>query len=67
MLEQLGLRARRVLKKPGKVAVSLVVNLSESEARIVLESLIAREREMAEVCATSEDEDLVARNWQRSH
>lgn len=40
--------------------MSLVVNLSESEARIVLESLVAREHEMAEVCATSEDEDLVA-------
>lgn len=40
--------------------MSLVVNLSESEARIVLESLVAREQEMAEVCATSEDEDLVA-------
>jgi hypothetical protein len=40
--------------------VSLVVNLSESEARIVLESLVAREREMAGICATSDDEDLVA-------
>jgi hypothetical protein len=38
----------------------LVVNLSESEARIVLESLAAREREMAEVCARSDDEDLIA-------
>jgi len=38
----------------------LVVNLSESEARILLESLIARERQMAEVCATSDDEDRVA-------
>lgn len=40
--------------------MSLVVNLSESEARILLESLIARERQVIEVCETSDDEDLVA-------
>jgi hypothetical protein len=40
--------------------VSLTVNLSESEAKILLESLVARERQMAEICATSDDADLVA-------
>jgi len=40
--------------------MSLVLRLSESEAKILLESLITRERQMAEVCETSDDEDLVA-------
>lgn len=40
--------------------MSLVLSLSESETRILLESLAIRERQMAEVCATSDDEDLVA-------
>ena len=40
--------------------MSLVVNLSESEAKILLESLVAREQQMAEVCKTSDDPDLVA-------
>jgi hypothetical protein len=40
--------------------VSLAVNLSESEVKILLESLVARERQMAEICATSDDADVVA-------
>jgi hypothetical protein len=40
--------------------MNLALELSESEAKIVLEALAARERQMAETCATSEDEDLVA-------
>ena len=41
-------------------SVSLTVNFSESEVKILLESLIARERQMAETCATSDDPDVVA-------
>jgi hypothetical protein len=37
-----------------------MLTLSESEAKILLESLSLRERQMAEICATSEDEDHVA-------
>jgi hypothetical protein len=40
--------------------VRLPVNLSDSEAKILLESLVARERQMAEICATSDDADVVA-------
>lgn len=40
--------------------MSLVVNLSESEAKILLESLVAREQEMANICETSDDPDVVA-------
>lgn len=32
----------------------------ESEAKIILESLIKQESEMAEICDTSDDEDLIA-------
>jgi hypothetical protein len=40
--------------------MSLVVSLSESEVKILLESLVARERHMAALCATSDDADVVA-------
>ncbi len=39
---------------------SLVLNLVESEAKIILESLIEKEQAMAEVCDTSTDENLIA-------
>jgi len=38
----------------------LELTLSESEAKIVLEALMKREEEMAEICRSSEDEDMVA-------
>jgi hypothetical protein len=38
----------------------LELNLSESETKIVLEALLKREDEMAEICRSSDDEDLVA-------
>jgi hypothetical protein len=40
--------------------MSLAVSLSESDAKIILEALTSREREMTEICAMSDDEDLVA-------
>lgn len=40
--------------------MSLTVELSASEAKILLEALEARDRQMAETCASSDDEDLVA-------
>ena len=38
----------------------LELTLSESEAKIVLEALMKREEEMAKICRSSEDEDIVA-------
>ena len=38
----------------------LEVALTESEAKILLEALVIRERALAEVCASSTDEDAVA-------
>jgi hypothetical protein len=38
----------------------LQLNLVESEAKIILESLIEKERKMAEICDTSDDEDEIA-------
>jgi hypothetical protein len=38
----------------------LEMNLSESETKIVLEALLKREEEMAEICRSSDDEDVVA-------
>lgn len=34
--------------------------LVESEAKIILESLIAQESKLAEICDTSDDEDIIA-------
>ena len=38
----------------------LELNLVESEAKILLESLIERESKMAQICDTSHDEDEIA-------
>ena len=38
----------------------LEVALTESEAKILLEALVIRERSLAEFCASSTDEDAVA-------
>ncbi len=38
----------------------LDLSLVESEAKIILESLIERESKMAEICDTSNDEDEIA-------
>lgn len=38
----------------------LVLSLVESEAKILLESLIERENKMEEICDTSDDEDEIA-------
>ena len=35
-------------------------SIVESEAKIILESLIEQEARMAEICNTSDDEDLIA-------
>jgi hypothetical protein len=40
--------------------MSLALELTEAEAKIILEALTAREQQMVEICATSDDEDLVA-------
>lgn len=39
---------------------NLNFNLIESEVKIILESLIDKEKSMAELCQTSTDEDLIA-------
>ena len=38
----------------------LEISFTESEAKIVLEALVIRERALAEFCASSTDEDAVA-------
>jgi len=38
----------------------IAFQFTESENKILLESLTARERQLLEVCETSEDEDVVA-------
>lgn len=38
----------------------LTLELVESEVKIILESLTEKEQAMAEICNTSDDEDLVA-------
>jgi len=38
----------------------LELNLVESEAKILLESLIEQESKMAKICGTSDDEDEIA-------
>jgi hypothetical protein len=40
--------------------MSWALQLVESEAKILLESLMAQERQLLAVCETSEDEDAVA-------
>jgi selenophosphate synthetase-related protein len=40
--------------------MSLALQFAESEAKILLESLIAQERHLLHVCETSDDEDAVA-------
>ncbi len=39
---------------------TLSLNLVESEAKMLLESLIEKEQAMSEICETSTDEDLIA-------
>jgi hypothetical protein len=39
---------------------SLLLNLVESETKILLESLLEKERAMSEICESSQDEDLIA-------
>ena len=38
----------------------LELTLMESKAKIVLEAMLKREEEMAQICRSSDDEDLVA-------
>ena len=38
----------------------LTLNLVESEAKILLESLLEKEQAMSEICEDSTDEDLIA-------
>lgn len=38
----------------------LELSLVESEAKIILESLVEQEKRMAEICDTSDDEDEIA-------
>ena len=40
--------------------MSLALQFVESEAKILLESLMAQEQQLLHVCETSDDEDLVA-------
>ena len=40
--------------------MSLALQFAESEAKILLESLMAQERQLLQVCETSDDEDAVA-------
>jgi hypothetical protein len=40
--------------------VSLGFQLTESEAKIVLESLVGQERQLVQVCETSDDDDAIA-------
>jgi hypothetical protein len=40
--------------------MSLALQFAESEAKILLESLMDQERQLLHVCATSDDEDAVA-------
>jgi len=39
---------------------NLTLNLVESEAKILLESLLEKEQAMSEICEVSTDEDLIA-------
>jgi hypothetical protein len=40
--------------------MSLAVQLTESEAKILLESLMSQEKQLLDLCKTSKDEDAVA-------
>jgi len=40
--------------------MNLALQFAESEAKILLESLMVQERQLLQVCETSDDEDAVA-------